>query len=115
MNLNVNLFASVLLLAFGTWALIVVDNLVKKIFALNIISSSVVLFFITLGYRQDATAPILVKGVEAIVDPLPQALMLTAIVINLCMTALALILVIKIYRSERSLDESYFKGFFRDK
>lgn len=100
---------SVLLLGFGTWAFIAMDNLIKKVFAMNIISSATVLFIIAQGYMPGATAPILMDTAAPMVDPLPQALMLTAIVINLCMTALALVIVIRIFESENTLNESQLK------
>lgn len=73
---------------------------------LNIMNSGVVLFFISLGYRRGATAPIMEKGIGEVVDPLPQALMLTTIVIGICVTALALTLAVSIYQREKPTKET---------
>jgi len=97
------LHGSILLAAFGIWAIMSSDNLIKKVIALNIINSSVVLFFISIGHRPGGTAPIMQPGIENVVDPLPQALMLTAIVINLCMTALALVLILRLHATGKTL------------
>jgi len=70
---------------------------------LTIINGSIVLFFISIGYRKAGLAPILEKGTTGgipttiFVDPVPQALMLTAIVISISITALALALIVRIY------------------
>lgn len=88
----------------GAWGLVVKRHLIKKVIALNIISSAIVILFIYLGSLQGASAPILVDGVSNIVDPIPQALMLTAIVVGVCTTALALVLAYKIYRVYQTLD-----------
>ncbi len=88
----------------GACGLVVKRHLIKKVIALNIISSAIVILFIYLGSLQGASAPILVDGVSNIVDPIPQALMLTAIVVGVCTTALALVLAYKIYRVYQTLD-----------
>ena len=88
----------------GAWGLVVKRHLIKKVIALNIISSAIVILFIYLGSLQGASAPILVDGVSNIVDPIPQALMLTAIVVGVCTTDLALVLAYKIYRVYQTLD-----------
>jgi len=86
------------------------NNLIKKIMGLTIMNGSIVLFFISIGYREAGLAPILEKGMTSgipnaiLVDPLPQALMLTAIVIGISVTALALALVVKIYTKYKTLD-----------
>lgn len=96
----------IIIFLIGVWALIVLDNLVKKIIALNIINTAVILFFILIGYREGATAPIILPGTTDVVDPLPQALMLTAIVIGLAVTSFALVLIIRIYRAFNTINMS---------
>jgi multicomponent Na+:H+ antiporter subunit C len=51
----------------------------------------------------------MVSGIGDIVDPLPQALMLTMIVINLCLTALALTIVVWLYNEFGTLDMGEMK------
>jgi multicomponent Na+:H+ antiporter subunit C len=79
-------------------------NIIKKIFALTIINSSVVILFILEGSRIGDNAPILREGMKTMVDPVPQALMLTAIVIGVCISALALALAFRLYRYANSFD-----------
>ncbi len=88
-----------LLILTGTAGVILADNLIKKIMALSILNSAVVILFVWAGSLSGDEAPILLAGVRDIVDPLPQAVMLTAIVIGICVTALALAFVLRIYDS----------------
>lgn len=92
------------LFLLGIWGLIYKHNLIKKVIALNIINSAIVVLFVYQGSLSGEAAPILVFGVRNIVDPLPQALMLTAIVVGICLTALALVLVYKIYQEYHTHD-----------
>lgn len=95
---------ALIIFLIGLYGLITKKNLIKKVMGLNILTSGVVLFFVSLGYKKGLTAPIMEKGITDVVDPLPQALMLTTIVIGVCITALALSLIAKIYRKYGSLD-----------
>ena len=110
------------LFLIGIWGLVRKDNLIKKVIALNIVNSALIVLFVYMGSLSGSTAPILVerlqrgvRGGEAhvleglqrvadFVDPLPQALMLTDIVIGICLTALALTLAARIYRRYGTLD-----------
>ena len=94
----------IVLFLLGIWGLLGKDNLIKKVIALNIINSAIIILFVYLGSLSGTTAPIMLKGIADIVDPLPQALMLTAIVIGISVTALALTLISKIYRHFGTLD-----------
>ena len=70
---------------------------VGKVIALNVLNSALVLFFILYGSYAGESAPILREGAGEPVDPLVQALMLTAIVVGVCVTALLLVLIQRIY------------------
>jgi len=101
---------SLLVFMIGLYGVMSKNNLIKKIMGLTIMNGSIVLFFISIGYRKGGLAPILEKGTTGdiptiiVVDPLPQALMLTAIVIGISVTALALALIVKIYSKYKTLD-----------
>lgn len=100
---------SLLVFMIGLYGVASKNNLIKKIMGLTIMNGSIVLFFISIGYREAGLAPILEKGTisgttTTVVDPLPQALMLTAIVIGISVTALALALIVKIYSKYKTLD-----------
>ncbi|MFA5355866.1 MAG: sodium:proton antiporter [Candidatus Omnitrophota bacterium] len=95
-----------ILFAVGLYCLLVKRNLIKKIVGLGIMEYAINLFFILLGYRDNGEAPILDKYGAAVnfVDPLPQALILTSIVIGLGVTALMVAITIRLYEKYRTFD-----------
>ena len=97
------------LVVLGSYTLLIKENLIKKIIGLGIVSNGIHLFVISLGYKTGGIAPILQelsfhRLSQHIVDPLPQALILTSIVINLSIIAVALSLVIQFYRKTGSIE-----------
>jgi len=95
------------LILLGIFAMVMYRHLIRIIFGLILLEAGVNLFLITVGYRPNAVAPILVEGqvpAAAMVDPIPQALVLTAIVIGVGVQALALALVVKTYKAYGTLD-----------
>jgi multicomponent Na+:H+ antiporter subunit C len=100
----VNYTGSLIVIILGLYMVLVKKNLVKIILGLSMVDSGINLFLISVGFRPEsnATAPIFDSAAQEIshapfVDPVPQALTLTSIVIGACVTALALSLVIKVY------------------
>jgi multicomponent Na+:H+ antiporter subunit C len=87
------------LFCVGIYGLLSKRNIIKMIVGLIIAEHAVNLFFILVAYRRNGRAPILAPDVAItqMVDPLPQALVLTAIVIGLATTALLVALAIRIY------------------
>ena len=104
----------IFLFILGAWGIVKKDNLIKKVIALNILNSSIVILFIYIGSLTGSTAPIMEKGVKNVVDPLPQALMLTAIVIGICLTALALSFILKIYQRYKTLSVSRIEKLIKN-
>jgi multisubunit Na+/H+ antiporter MnhC subunit len=90
----------------GLYGVLVKKNLIKIIIGLSIMEYALFLFFAVIGYREGGTAPIITKGFEkaVFVDPLPQALVLTAIVIGLAITALLVSLAVRIYEKYGTFD-----------
>lgn len=88
-----------ILFCVGIYGLLSKRNIIKMIVGLIIAEHAVNLFFILVAYRRNGRAPILAPDVAItqMVDPLPQALVLTAIVIGLATTALLVALAIRIY------------------
>lgn len=88
-----------ILFCVGIYGLLSKRNIIKMIVGLIIAEHAVNLFFIVVAYRKNGRAPILASDVAItqMVDPLPQALVLTAIVIGLATTALLVALAIRIY------------------
>ncbi|MFO7819535.1 MAG: cation:proton antiporter subunit C [Halanaerobacter sp.] len=99
-------FVITILFVLGLYTVINCKNLIKIIMGINIIESSLIFLLICVGYRPNGTAPILTKDYEVIVDPIPQALALTAIVIGASTTAVMLFLAVKLYKEHGTLDIS---------
>jgi multicomponent Na+:H+ antiporter subunit C len=91
----------VLLSTIGLYMLIANQNLVKKIIGLNMFQTGVFLFFVTSAYRVGGSAPILEGG--PYVSPLPQVIVLTAIVVGISLTAVGLALTIRLYNEYGTL------------
>ena len=100
-----NYWIVIVLMMTGFYILISRANLVKKIIGLNIFQTSVFLLYITLGTVRDAEAPILIEGAEAYSNPLPSVLMLTAIVVGVATTSVALALVVRIHEAYGTIEE----------
>ena len=104
-----------ILIIIGIWGMLTQKNIIKIIIGFSIIDTGVHLIMVSIGYIKDRTAPILdeavstVDAVTKVVDPIPSALVLTAIVIGLAVTALMLAYAIKLYEKKRSLDINDFK------
>lgn len=99
--------SSILLIVIGLFAVLTKRNLIKIIIGLSIVDSGIHLLLVAIGYVKGGTAPIFSKEslkAEQMVDPVPQALVLTAIVIGLAVTAVALAMVIRIYAQHKTLD-----------
>ncbi|MEE8168571.1 MAG: cation:proton antiporter subunit C [Candidatus Hydrothermarchaeales archaeon] len=101
-----NYLISSTLFLIGLYTVITKRNLIKKIIGMNIMDTSVFLFFISMGSVRGGIAPIVIPGVEnpIYVNPLPQALILTAIVVAVSVTAFALGLIVKLYDQYGTLD-----------
>ena len=97
------------LMLVGLYAVLAKGNLVKKIIGLNILQTAVFLFYISIGRKDGGTAPVLWEGKPETIpyeNPLPHVLMLTAIVVGVSITAVALALVLRIKRAYDTIEES---------
>ncbi|MFO7828344.1 MAG: sodium:proton antiporter [Bacteroidales bacterium] len=95
------------LIFIGLYILLVKKNLIKVIIGLSILDTGIYLFLISVGYITNGTAPIFSQPTlesKYMVDPVPQALVLTAIVIGVAILALALAIAIKLYKHYGTLD-----------
>ncbi len=102
------------LLAIGALGLVVCNNLFRMLLALVLAEAGVNLLLILAGYRGDGTAPILGFGPvgAAMVDPIPQVLVLTAIVIGVGVQALAIAVLVRVFRAYGTLDIRELKARF---
>ncbi|MCD6276372.1 MAG: NADH-quinone oxidoreductase subunit K [Thermoplasmata archaeon] len=96
--------ASVALIVIGIYIVIAKKNLIKIIIGLDMMDTGVNLLLISIGYVKGGTAPIENGNYTLYVDPIPQALVLTAIVIGVSVMALALSIVIGLYKNTGSLE-----------
>jgi len=95
------------LIFIGFFTILIKRNLIKVIIGLSILETGVNLFLVALGYVRGGTAPIFSDATaetQPMVDPVPQALVLTAIVIGVAVLALALSLAIRLYHHCGDLD-----------
>jgi len=101
--------AAVLLLV-GLYGMLVNTNLARKLMAMNVLQVAVIVFFLSLAVRTGGTPPIEIEHAPSntevnYANPLPHALMLTAIVVSVTTTGVALALLIRIHRRFETLDE----------
>lgn len=108
-----NYWIYVVLMMVGFYAMIGKRNLVKKLIGMNIFQTAIILFFVSTGVKRDAGLPILDKEqalagaveVASVINPLPHVLMLTAIVVGVSVTGVALAVMLRIYREYGTLEE----------
>lgn len=100
-----NYWIVVVLIMLGMYVVMANPNLVKKVIGLNIFQTAVFIFYISMGELDGGTAPILSEAYTRYVNPLPHVLILTAIVVGVATTALALALAVRIYRAYESVEE----------
>ena len=100
--------AAFLLLGVGSYVMIASRNLVKKVIGMNIFQTGIFLFFIASAYVEGGNPPVLtMEGPH--VSPLPHVLILTAIVVGVALTAVALGMVVRIYAEYGTLSEDTLK------
>jgi len=100
-----NYWITIVLMMVGFYIVIAHDNLIKKVVGLNIFQVSVFVFYISMAKVEGGTAPILAAGIETYSNPLPHVLILTAIVVGVATTALALALVVRIRNAYGTIED----------
>ncbi len=100
-----NYWIVIVLMMAGFYVVISRGNLIKKIVGLNIFQTSVFLLYITMDKVTGGTAPILDPAIESYSNPLPQVLILTAIVVGVATTALGLALIVRINEAYGTVEE----------
>jgi multicomponent Na+:H+ antiporter subunit C len=93
-----------IVILIGIYGLATSKNIIKSVFCVTIVETGIILLFLNLGNFEDGTIPILTQLGIPIVDPIPQALMITTIVIGSTITSLALMLCIKIFHHYGSIE-----------
>ena len=100
-----NYWVVVVLMTIALYIIVAHHNLVKKIIGLNIFQTSIFIFYISVGNVDGGSAPILSDSISRYSNPLPHVLILTAIVVGIATTALALALIVRIKESYGTIEE----------
>jgi multicomponent Na+:H+ antiporter subunit C len=101
---------TILLICIGLYAIMMKKNLVKKTIGLTIFQASVVLFWVSIASKWDATVTVIDPNIPVTdpanyLNPLPHTLMLTAIVVGVATLGVAFALLINIWNRYKTLDE----------
>jgi len=101
----VEIFA-VVMFFISFYGLIISKNAIKSIVFIVLMETAVIMFFLGLGYSRGIIPPIgqNLEAAENIADPLPQALMITAIIIGLSITAINITMLITLCRKLKTTD-----------
>lgn len=108
-----NYWMYIVLMMVGFYAMMGKNNLLKKLVGMNIYQWAIIFYFISTGAKKGGTVPVIgghgaahaVVHAAEYVNPLPHVLMLTAIVVGVATTGIALALLIVIYRRYGTLEE----------
>jgi multicomponent Na+:H+ antiporter subunit C len=111
---HIAITAGIILLLTGLWTILTRKNIIKMIIGFSLFDTGIHIVMVGVGYVKGKTAPILDEAVnleraaQEVVDPLPQAMVLTAIVIGLGITALMLAYALRLYQKKKTLDVKNF-------
>ncbi len=104
------LITGLLLVLAGLWAILSRENIIRIIIGFGIFDTGLNIVILSFGYLNGRTAPILDGAVSIsdaltkIVDPVPQALVLTSIVIGFGVSALMLAYAMKLHKEKGTLN-----------
>lgn len=90
----------------GLYVVISHGNLLKKLIGLTLFQVGIFLFFISLGKVTGGSEPIIAAGIETYSNPLPQVLILTAIVVGVATLAVGLALAVRIFEAYGTVEEN---------
>lgn len=101
---------TMILMVIGLYGMMFKKNLIKKVVSLAVFQSAIILFFVSVASKWDATVPVKsdffpVEQVSNYLNPLPHTLMLTAIVVGVATLGVAFTFLIAIYNRYGTLDE----------
>ena len=103
MSFNLIEIASIVVFFIGFFGLITSRNIIKSIVSLSISEIAVVVFFLNLGFESGMTPPFGSDMTNA-ADPLPQALVITAIILGVAVTAINLTMLISLGKKHQATD-----------
>lgn len=102
---HINYWFIIAVMMIGLYTLISRSNLIKKLAGLSMFQTAVILFYVSLGKVTGGTVPIVDTNYSVYSNPLPQVLMLTAIVVGVATTAVGFALVIRIKEAYDTVEE----------
>ena len=97
------------LILIGLWGILTQRNIIRMIIGFSLLDTGIHMVMVSIGYVTGGTAPIIndavpmAEAASRIVDPVPSALVLTAIVIGLGVTAVMLSFAVRMYRERKTL------------
>ena len=97
---------SIVLFFIGLLGLILRKNMMFSIISIAIMNIAIILFFVTMNASPDLAPPMVADTVAGGADPVPQALMITSVVIGLSVQAVCLVLVMQLFSEYRTLNWS---------
>jgi multicomponent Na+:H+ antiporter subunit C len=106
---SIVLYSGLGLILIGLWGMLTQRNIIRMVIGFSLIDTGIHMVMVSIGYITGGTAPIINDAVSAadavnrVVDPVPSALVLTAIVIGLGVTAVMLSYAVRIYQAKKSL------------
>jgi len=95
---------AVIIFFIGLAGLILRKDMMISVLSIGIMNAAIVLFLVTMNATVDSQAPMTATSIATAADPVPQALMITSVVIGVSVTAVFLVLVLNYYREHRTLD-----------
>ena len=111
---HVVLVTGLLLMLIGLWGLLTHRNILRIIIGFSLMGTGTHIATVAVGYVRNGTAPIIDRTLDAsdavsrVVDPIPSALVVTAIVIGMAVTAVMLAFAIRLYDSKKTLSIDAF-------
>jgi multicomponent Na+:H+ antiporter subunit C len=108
------LITGLVLMLIGIWGVLTHRNILRIIISLSLIGTGSHVLIVAIGYVRDGTAPIIDRALSVAeaparaVDPIPSALVVTAIVIGLAVTAVLLAYAIRLYDARKTLSIDAF-------
>ncbi len=103
------LCSGLILILIGMWGMLTQRNMIRMVIGFSLTDTGIHMVMVSIGYVTAGTAPIIneavpmTEAVNRVVDPVPSALVLTAIVIGLGVTAVMLAFAVRIYKARRTL------------
>ena len=111
---NIVLATGFILILIGLWGMLTQRNILRIIIGFSLIDTGIHIVIVSIGYVTNGTAPIIDGALDVsdaasrVVDPIPSALVVTAIVIGLSVTAVMLAYAIRRYESKKTLSIDAF-------